>query len=195
MGASLNITIDKIAVDGLIQGLKVAGRADYIGKNIDMKEVSKLSLAALKDLFFPVSSASQPFPREDYRGHLETGWRAFIYPPSYSEIGFEIRNVKADDNPRVQTILSSLDKGSRGYIRELGNKKALSFIGKPGRATRPSDAYSPFIFTSRHIYIPARRPLHYIEKTRRFVEDLLVKRIPGYARGLRTDLRKWANKD
>jgi hypothetical protein len=192
--AGKHISLDRVALNGLIQGLKIAGTTEYLGRRADLDAIKRAALAKLKDEFFPYDPSQRKDGQKEYPGHLRTGWRAFDFSEG-GKIGFTIRNVLADENPRIQTILSALDKGSRGYIRELNGKRALSFIGIPGRATRSSEKYAPWIFTSRHIYIPSRRPVNYIEKTFRFVDDMLRAKFPEYIRGLRQDMRRWTNRD
>lgn len=170
-------------IDSFVEDFNYASTQGAIRTVTELREIGQRVLAELKSNFPERKSRAAVRSSQGYRQitpkslKLKEGWRVKFYDAAVlpfgtnasaaapSLLGFYIdhRNARSE---RIRTILASLEGGSRPYRIFPVEASALRFPNGYPRATDQVFA--------KHADIPARKGFGYLEKTRRFADQLLA---------------------
>lgn len=185
----LRVKVDRRDIEGVISGLKWISSPPFISKAFALPKIKRKILEHLRSIF-PVSD-----PRWQHTSHLVTGFRTYDVPESQGRVGFVLQHARAKLDQRVQTILTSLERGSRGYYRfpeEItgsGGEGRFAFKPGDGRGIRHGSAGGDFAMKKR-IHIPGRPGQNYMGRTLEFAQDLVLEAKPEFFKQVKQAIKE-----
>lgn len=175
----VRITLNQRTLDAKLRNLRTVASLPFISNALQINELKGKLLDFLRSIY-PVSDGTKG------RGkHIVTGFRTYDTSTA-AKIGFVLQHAQAK-NLRMQTILSSLEKGSKAYTQQPHNRNG-TFSFFPGRGIHRN--YNGWEFASMlSLKIPARPGGSYMSRTFLLAQQLIMEAKPAFFRQVQIQMQ------
>lgn len=188
MPVKIGAKVNSKSAQGLIESIKWAVSPEFAGKALGLDRI-KLKLLRYLTEIFPKAKPADRRPDRKYRPHLVTGFRSYDVPGLKSKQGFVIKH-RAVSEPFTRKLLMSLEKGSKAYIQQLGDRKVFSFHPGDRRGQRHTKFFPPDFAGDQFLRIPARRGGNYMKKVYTEARRLLAEAKPEYLKKVKRAIKQ-----
>lgn len=168
MAIKVKVSLDKVAIDGLKQAVKVIGSRELIDSTL-AKDIKRVSEETIKK-YFPKGKQYRDPATGQFRPRmkLQEGWYATVSYPMKGAVQIYLRHRQAN-NSRVATILGALEYGSRARI--IRGQPFIAFVGTVGGFNKAmgkragKNGKRNLTIVRRYVEVPSQEGIGYLQKT------------------------------